>query len=327
MSTCVVLHWWNDDVNVKPYEDRYNPIILTIMQLRAYNDLPIYVIDVSEYVRPMSDWAHFPYKFKFRVIKRDSYLKELMPLVNPLYNLRLLSRVWDIELAMRNVPEDNIMFMDSDIFCLKPLSPLMANTFPEYFFSNYNNGVWFYNKRSKSSKFVFDTWKSMICRFLHDDDFRHELHGFNPNYGTFYVQDEFVYRGLAQLIPYHIKPINMMQNYLFQWLYKDPSDITAKIIGLHCLSFLTGKDRHLLFFTLAELWNTVTTHLDNKEYRMIFGNRQPTETFSMTKLYQNRSRLKQLYRLLAIEGQREAEVFDKIIEEFNTNAGFHIPLL
>lgn len=326
-NTAVVLHWWCDNPNILPYQDRSNPVVLTAACIWAWNpNIPIYVIDVSTCDRPTSHWRHFPYKFGFKVLKRTSFLGELVPHFGRLFNFRLLSRVWDVEMAMRDVVEDNIIFMDSDIFALRSLDPAPGVKNPEFFYSNFNNGVWFYNKKARNSRYVFDYWKGMICRAIHDDDFRHQLYNDNPGYGTYYMQDEIIYRSLTKMLPNHVRSVDMSQNYLFQWLYVDPKEVVEQVRGLHCLSFITGTDRQRLFLSIKELWNVIVRWLDNHDYELIFGDRRPTDAISVFDLYSSPKNLQKLYILLGIQGQ-ESVVFDNILKEMTDRGSLRLPLL
>ena len=286
-DTAIVVHWWNDNPSIRPYQDFSNPIILAVACVRVNNPtIPIYVIDTSACKRPDSSWYYYPYKLGFKVIKADSFLRELEKEFKKLYNTRLLSRVWDVELAMRNVPENIIMFMDADIFCLNPLVAVVPEgKLVEHFYASNNNGIWVYDKRAGNAKLLFDTWKGTICRVFHDDDFRREIFAHNPGYGTFVMQDEIIYRALVTLMQNEVRSASPLDNYLFYWLYVDEPKVIDQIRGLHCLSFITGTDRRRLFLVLRELWAQIVRVFDDNDMRLIFEGRLPQETMSLKEFY------------------------------------------
>lgn len=313
-DTAVVFHWWNDNVLIKPFEDTANPIVLAAACVRKnHPDVSMYVVDCSICQRPDTDWRHFPYKYKFKVIKRNPFLGEIPPETGRTLDYRLLSRVWDVEIAMRDAPEPNILFLDSDIFCIGPLEPAPVE-YPEFFYANFNNGVWFYNKESRSTKVVFDYWKGMICRSIHDLDFRHELYAQNKGYGTFFIQDEIIYRSLCIYMPNHVRNIDMRINYLLHWLYVDPPEVVKDVRGLHCLHFISGQKRKRLFLVIKELWDQVVWSFDKHDYKMIFGEEVPEkEMMSLMDFYYSPKSMNRFYELMDIK-DKESIAFDSIIK-------------
>lgn len=296
----VVLHWWNDDCSIKPYLDTVNPVILSIACIRINNPyVAIYVIDVSDCSRPDSDWSYFPYKLDFKVIKVHSFLRELTSVFGKMYNIKLFSRVWDVELAMRSVWEHVIMFIDVDIFLIKPIVQVTKPL--ERFHSNKNNGIWLYDKRSVSSNIVFDTWKGMLCRAIHDDDFRRRIYQYNHNYGTYTMQDEIIYRTLLADMQNHLGPIEKLDNYLFYWLYRDEAAIVDAIRGLHCLSFITGKDRRKLFLVIKELWDQITRILDPADIKVIFQDALPEEMIRLGDFHKSPTAIDRFLNLVNVK--------------------------
>jgi hypothetical protein len=304
VNDALVLHWWCNNPSIKPPFDPFNPVVLTVACVRANNPrIPIYVVDVSDCDRPDSDWDYFPYKLDFKVIRKNSFLREWQNKFSNLYDLKLFSRVWDVELSMRSIPQDRVIYMDTDIFCLHPLLPMSGADHIEHFYASYNNGVWIYDKRSANCKYVFDAWKGMLCRALHDDDFRREIFLSNHNYGTFTMQDEIVYRTLCQRMQNHIRPVSMYENFLFYWLFTESPETVKDIKGLHCLSFIAGRNRHNLFLVIRELWDTINRVLSWHDLERIFGGRFPGEMINLKDFYYNWKTVEKFARLAQINSE------------------------
>jgi hypothetical protein len=259
--------------------------------------MPIYIVDTSSYERTISDWGVTASQLRVKIIKRTPHLSHAMPYTaGAVYDLRLLSRVFDVELAMRDVPEDNVIFLDSDIFCLQPLIPLRSvkTQLIEHFYSNDNNGVWLYNKNSRSSEDVFEGWKNLVCRSILDPEAKLEIHQRNPNYGSPRLNDEIVYRTLCQKFPGDMRPTDYTENYLFHWLSIDPKNITSNIKLLHCLGFLTTTNRAKLFKLFKETWPIACRWIDETQRKLLFGEVDEKEQISISDLYLNKPALRKM---------------------------------
>jgi hypothetical protein len=285
--------------------DKANPVILSAASVRSHNfDIPIYIIDTSKHERTMSEWGVTASQIRIKIIKRNPHLHHAMSFIDPaLYDLRLLSRVFDVESAMRDVPEDNVIFLDSDIFCLQPLLPLrtVKTKILEYFYSNSNNGVWIYNKQSRSCLDVFEGWKNLICRSILDPDSKFYIHSKNPYYGSPRLNDEVVYRTLCERFPGNMRPTHFTENYLFHWLSIDPRTVTEQIKMLHCLGFLTTTNRAKLFKLFKETWPIAKRWIDEPTRLALFGEVDENEQISISDLYLNKPALKRMKEELGFD--------------------------
>jgi hypothetical protein len=326
---CVVYHWWNDS-SVTPLFDKGNPVLLSAASVRLHNPyIPIYIIDTSSHERTMSDWGVTASQIRVKIIKRNPHLYHALPYTaHAVYDLRLLSRVFDVEIAMRAVDEDNVIFMDSDIFCLKPLIPLRSvkTQLIEHFYSNANNGVWIYNKKSRSCSDVFDGWKNLICRSILDPESKFNIHQMNPHYGSPRLNDEVVYRTLCALYPGDMRPTDFTENYLMHWLSIDPKNITSNIKLLHCLGFLTTTNRAVLIKLFRELWPLACRWIDEDQRKLLFGEVDESKQMSIGDLYLNKPALRRMKEELGFTKYHENS-WEGCLQANGYYENYRVPLL
>ena len=171
----------------------------------------------------------------------------------------------------------------------------------EFFCASFNNGVWLYDKRAKNTKTVFDAWKGMICRVLLDSEFRREVFTVNPAYGTYVIQDEIIYRTLAGRLPNSVHPVSPLDNYLFQWIYRDDPKTIDDVRGVHCLSFVTGHDRRRVFLVIQEFWAQVMKVFDRHDIAAVFGDERPGEMLSLKSFYRSMKTIEKFLTMLDLQ--------------------------
>lgn len=180
MSQAAVYHWWGYSSDAPPISNLRSPILASIATLRAVNHtIPIYVVDISD---NKQDWMNYPDKLNFEVIKQKPFLHKY----SNCKGFMNLSRLFDI--ARLNLPENEIIYLDSDVFYFKDILPLECNV-DKFCFNKYNSGFYYYNKESECFKTFQQIFESYVITALNDENFRY----ITKQYGTcddYFVLDE-----------------------------------------------------------------------------------------------------------------------------------------
>lgn len=200
MNQAVIYHWWGYTSDAPPISNLRSSIVISIANLRAVNRIiPIYVIDISD---NQQDWMNYPSTLNFKVIKQKPFLNHY----SHCKGYRNLSRLFDIARFQTNIPENEIIYLDSDVFYLKDILPLECDT-SKFCFNKYNSGFFYYNKNSYDYKLFQEIFESYVITALNDENFRY----ITKQYGTcdnYFVLDETMlhymymkHRNLFNIVP------------------------------------------------------------------------------------------------------------------------------
>jgi len=163
MNPAIVYHWWGYPSDAPPIANLRSPIMASIGTLRGVNPtVPIYVIDVSD---EEQDWMNYPEQLGFRVIQKPPYLKKY----KDKEGYRNLSRQFD--LARMHIQEDDIIYVDSDVFFIQNPIPLEQPT-SRFCFNKYNSGFYYFNLISAEFKEFQEVFEAYIITALNDENFR-----------------------------------------------------------------------------------------------------------------------------------------------------------
>lgn len=277
----LVYHWWNNTPNVKPYQDLSNPVILAIATARAYNPkITIYVIDISFIERPLEDWGDFPKTLSFTIIPRKILMNCGLPNCNP-----LCSRVWDVwDACQKDIPKNNILFTDADVFWLKDMFPLeMSNQGKlNYFHCHKNNtGVWYFDKRSPFVKEVFCIWKGIMALAMVDNAFHEEIKTLLPSAREGFFQEEIAFSYLLLTYPRYYHSLSIRENFLvYELRHRTPEEL-SRVKCLHCLRSVMGNQRGRACYYLKELSDAIHSTLTSEQMKLIFDDFKPTKVCSI----------------------------------------------
>lgn len=213
MNKAIVYHWWAEWEPSKypsafadtpsPYKNLRVPVVLSIATLRARNDyIPVYVLDCSDHEL---DWGHYPDKLDFKVVKWKPHLKDY----KHRNGWKNLSRMGDVREFANRIPEDEIIYCDSDIFWLKDVLPLLMNT-DRFCFNHYNSGFYYYDKKAKEVKKFLDLFEAYALISLNDKEFRKRMNKTVSWDFWYYVLDEVIMQymwqkdeSIVNKVPYH----------------------------------------------------------------------------------------------------------------------------
>lgn len=163
MNEAVVYHWWGYPSDAPPISNLRSPIMASIATLRGVNpSIPIYVIDISDHEQ---NWMHYPELLNFKVICQKPFLENY----NDCEGYRNLSRLFDI--TRLDIPEETIIYVDSDVFFIQNPVPLM-NSPKKFCFNKFNSGYYYFNKNSKDFLKFNEIFEAYVITALNDENFR-----------------------------------------------------------------------------------------------------------------------------------------------------------
>lgn len=242
MNYALVYHWWND-AGIRVINDQRNPILQSIATIRFFEtDLPIYVIDIS---KAENDWENYPEMLNINIVKKQSYFH------NEKHNhlsLNLLSRIWDI--CDIDIPQDALIFTDSDVFWLKPILPLLGLSQDpnlDYFHCKSNNGVFYYRRDSTRAKDVIKHWKEKCLKCKNDPTHLNDIYkklAFDKN--KFKLQDEVLINTVQKNYPELFIKIKSEENNIIFSPCQTPKNI-------HAIASLSGLKRSRIIGLIEEL--------------------------------------------------------------------------
>ena len=197
MNSAFIYHWWAEkpedghgNEDGPPYTNLRTPIVPSIATLRAQNkDIPIYVLDGTNFD---VDWGEFPEVLNFKVVKFEQTLKEYSH--RP--GWRHLSRIFDLQTFHKEIPEDIIVYSDSDVFWFDDPLPLMSDPV-KFCFNGYNSGFFYYDKKSNLVKQFFEEFNDCTMKALNDEVFREEVWSCRDQRHWYFVLDEAILEYLA----------------------------------------------------------------------------------------------------------------------------------
>lgn len=227
MKECLIYHWWGNPSDRAPHLNHRTPLIHSIATLRGVNQtIPVYVLDISD---EQVDFHGWDAKLNFKVIKWKPILAEY----HDKAGWKNLSRTHDVHHFAQTIPEDVIIYADSDVFWLSDPLPLHQN--PDKFsFNKFNSGFWYYNKHSSMYKKFFSLYDAFIITSLNDDNFRVITRMYTDYNEWYYVLDETVLTYMYVKMPHLFNAVTALEHLVPSC---NRSEITrtqdAKMIHLH----------------------------------------------------------------------------------------------
>jgi hypothetical protein len=166
------------------------------------------------------------------------------------------------------VPENKILFCDTDVFWLKNPYPLKFEESNKLCCSG-NTGVFYFDKRKEEAKKAFDMWKSYMALALLDLDFREHVRSSYPDCATI-VQDEVIFgylsrshQGLHETAPGHENcPID-----IFRYFPK----AGKKAKNVHALKESIGPGRGRLCLCINELRSALEKTVGTQGIKELFA--------------------------------------------------------
>jgi hypothetical protein len=164
MNEAVVYHWWGYPSDAPPIANLRSPIMASIATLRGVNkSIPIYVIDVSDNEQ---DWMNYPDILDFKIIRQQGFLTNDYSHCQGYKNL---SRLFDI--VRMDIPEETILYVDSDVFFIQNPFPL-ENNGNKFCFNKYNSGYYYFNKNAPDFIKFKNIFEAYVITALNDENFR-----------------------------------------------------------------------------------------------------------------------------------------------------------
>ena len=292
MNKAVVYHWWAEWEPTKyvsafadtplPYKNLRVPVVLSIATLRAHNNyIPVYVLDCNDYE---SDWMEFPEHLDFKVVKWTPHLQDY----KNKNGWKNLSRIGDIRKFSERIPEDEIIYSDSDVFWLKNPLPLMATT-DKFCFNHYNSGFYYYDKTAKDVKKFLDLFEAYVLISLNDKEIRKRINKTVSWDFWYYVLDEVVMTYMREKESDSVNQTPLCEHGLLRdilvfhktqkegWPTLDVKDLkmfhsNGVLIDnkFHKVSAERKHARGLVCLIFKELYDAVTRVLSQEEVEMIF---------------------------------------------------------
>lgn len=272
MNKAIVYHWW-DSYEESPIKNLRVPIIPSIATLRGRNPhIPIYVLDCSQ---RQFDWLYFPDKLGFQVVPWRTTLSYYPPK----HAVEYLSRMADIRQFARQIPQDEIIYCDSDVFWITDPLPLLGT--PDLFCSNrHNNGFFYFDKTSLACQKFFDLYNAYALTSLNDKRIRKGIvasRGINANTTSFdEVLTDYIYE-MHQAVTCQIPK---EEHGLTRDIAHGKVDV-RKLKMLHCNGLyvenkfhkINANQRHargLVCLIFKEFYNSVIQTLSQKDLETIF---------------------------------------------------------
>jgi hypothetical protein len=288
----VIYHWWNDNINIKPYEDLRNPVVLSIATLRSFHKkIPITILDVSDFERPKEDWVEFQKALNFQVVKT----KTSIDTSSPRY-WKVCSKVSDISKNIQFLKEDNIIFVDSDIFFVKPILPLSYedHLVDKFCCLPYNTGFFYFNHKLEKNQKVLEIWNETIVEALKNENFYEELHKVIPYYPSKSLHDEICMHYLfKQKKINNIKKLDFDESFIFSQehiflanygKFDNFELIFKKIKFIHAITAFNGNKRGILCLLIKEINDLINKSLNKRLIKKIFRHEMPLPSYCMSSI-------------------------------------------
>ena len=151
-ETVAIYHWWPLPKDPNPYQNLRAPILLSIASLRSVSDVKIIVLQNEN----NKDWGKFPNLLNFEIVENKFYLEKY---ADKIKGYRHLSRIYDLNSwGLKNYPQSDIVYVDSDVFFFKDPFPLECAT-DRFCWDGWNTGFFYYNQSNmKEFMEVFDCY-------------------------------------------------------------------------------------------------------------------------------------------------------------------------
>jgi hypothetical protein len=269
MSECLVYHRYNlDSKTRKVWEDVVSPVLASIATLRAVNKtLKVYVLDTEPY---LEDWGDFPSLLDFHVVQQ--------PIQIPLrydggcpFQSRMVSRMWDIWSFAQLIPEDIVIYADSDIFWLRDPIPLGNDPVEHFYGDTRGDGFFYFKTRSHGTEVFVNLCRGMILAAIASGEMRTKmrLSGYHTpmlmsEMATMYLVRNGVRIGWGE--------VDRLEHY-FPDKIADTLDPEARC--LHAHSGLFGRDRLRVARRVVEFNRAIRSVLTQKEADLMLGTDPP----------------------------------------------------
>lgn len=261
MDQAVVYHYWQDGGTVPAYRDMENPVVVSIATFRhAHPDAPVYVADVSD--RP-NEWGDYPAALGFKVFHQAPAIPVPFDGLNiQRSTYKYCSSVFDVTSVADRVPENTVVFADSDLFFLKPVLPLRAGGLfhcrPGFV------GFYYYDKRSQATRKFLGLWKRCILRALVDRAFRKNVTDHYRVKGFINQESVFVYLCDVADLSGSVRFLSAAEHCLEP---REPGDLPM----FHFTSHYFGHSRGMAAYHVRELFRGVVDVLGADRVREVFG--------------------------------------------------------
>jgi len=282
MNKAVIFHWWQEwspgnkssfADTPKPYQNLRVPVVLSIATLRAHNNyIPIYLMDCSDHP---AEWDDFPEKLDFKVVPWKPYLQDY----KNRNGWKNLSRMGDIYEFSKRIPEQEIIYTDSDIFWLKDVLPLWQQS-DKFCFNHYNSGFYYYDKTSKHVKDFIELFKAYVTVALNDKNIRKQINSTVSWDFWYYVLDEVVMQYMWQKNPECVNKIGYAEHGLprdIRWPNVNVKDIKmfhsngmAVDNKFHKVNAEQKDSRGLVCLVFKELYDAIAKVLSQEDIESIF---------------------------------------------------------
>jgi hypothetical protein len=187
---------------------------------------------------------------------------------------KLCSKVSEIQKNIQFLNEENIIFVDSDIFFLKPVFPLdYESEMKEKFCCwPHNTGFFYFNKNLQSNQEILKKWNDVIVECLKNDQLYKEIRE-EFSYKANCLEDEICFLYFASKNS-NIQDLNFKkENYCFiQNNLINDLNLIHQIKMLHCLRNNNGDKRGLLCLAIEELKQNICESLNYNLIKKIFKN-------------------------------------------------------
>lgn len=247
------------------------PILESIASIRASSKNNIYVLDYSK-----TNWKHWKEYLGFQTI--DAKLSFKPQSSFPL-NPYMLAKPLELLHYSAQVPEENVIYCDADLFWVKNPEPLIGDL--DKLCSSWNTGLLYFNKNSRKVHRAIEMWKAYTYYALNDKEFFNKLFDcFSYEYKFLheeiifrYIQTELVELGLSQDIKdYENCSVNITD-------YIQPYKNTTKVKALH----IRTANKNLACYDVKEIYDRIKS-VDTQN--LLIKDKSPTKhlpkIFSLT---------------------------------------------
>lgn len=267
MNPIVVYHWWSFPEEPPVYSNLRTPILTSIATLRAVSDAEIYVLDCSEH---KNEWGEFPKKLNFQVCQKKCSFANCQNLID---GWRHLSRIPDIHhWSSQKFFNQNIVYVDSDVFFFKNPFPLSCNT-DKFCWDGWNTGYFYFNTESDHYKKFYELFESYCKSAIHSEEIRNLIKNY-AGYDAWYgVWDEMILEFMKSQHPnlFNFIPIDEHTTSRNLISSTDPKIFHAN--GSMMENPLTGEKhaRGLLGLMISEFYEKLEKILSPEELNLMYG--------------------------------------------------------
>jgi len=262
MKPTAVYHWWSLPNEPPVYENLRTPIIASIASLRAVSDVPIVVLDLSDF---NVDWGYFPQKLNFEVIKHKP---KLTPYQNLVEGWRHLSRIPDLYAWAQN----DVLYVDSDIFFFQDPFPLSCVT-DKFCWDGWNTGFFYFNPNAKLCQEFYEIFDSYCMSAIHSQEIRKLMKSYLQYDSWYGVWDEMILSFFKFEHSHLFNYIPLQEHTTARVLAQCPKPKVFHANGSLVSNPLTHEvnARGLLPIMISEFFNNVIKVLSTSDLMKMYG--------------------------------------------------------